>query len=541
MASTRSGKGVSLIIPHLLRYKGSAFVLDPKGENAKATGRRRKELNDTVFYLDPFGISGKPQARFNPLSRFTPENMEAESKALAAALSMGDFGKRDHWTASGQQLLAALILYVYASPDIPKKEKDLGTVRRLLLGSCSETLEAMRDTDLADGLVSDLAASFLQTPPTERGNIISTAQRETEILDNPFIIKCLSASGNGNEVDFKAWRNGTMTVFLCLSAPRFPVFSRWLRLVLASALDEMTDTLNPPSLPVCFMLDELATLGHLQAVENAVGLAAGYGVQLWAVFQDVAQMKDLYKGRWASFVGNAGVRAVFSLQDYDTAKYWSDFLGHRVVETRSQSQNIYGITHGQNVGETLRPLLSPEEIMMQFANKRRANGHCPEPENMLVLAQGSCPLITKRVAYFDDRALQGLWDDPRIPTFNPSDGQTNWEEKIICLWISKRDDLKGFWDILNKSGILLGNMNDNGDWAFITKDLKALFPLRKGKGANQINNDIIEEMTAVFDRNYTRAQPKQEPKVVNDNFEFSNDNEPPSFDEFRKRNKKKKK
>ena len=43
---------------------------------------------------------------------------------------------------------------------------------------------------------------------------------------------------------------GTMSVFLCLSAPKFPVFNRWLRLVLTSALDEMTDTLNPPKLPV---------------------------------------------------------------------------------------------------------------------------------------------------------------------------------------------------------------------------------------------------------------------------------------------------
>jgi len=69
MASTRSGKGVSLIIPHLLRYEGSAFVLDPKGENAKATGRTRAVLNDVVHVLDPFGITGKPQSRFNPLSR----------------------------------------------------------------------------------------------------------------------------------------------------------------------------------------------------------------------------------------------------------------------------------------------------------------------------------------------------------------------------------------------------------------------------------------------------------------------------------------
>jgi type IV secretion system protein VirD4 len=111
MASTRSGKGVTLIIPHLLRYQGSAFVLDPKGENAKATIRQRTELNDKVHVLDPFGITGLPQARFNPLSRFTPENMEAESKALAAALFvLADGERRDHWIAAGQQRVALLIL-----------------------------------------------------------------------------------------------------------------------------------------------------------------------------------------------------------------------------------------------------------------------------------------------------------------------------------------------------------------------------------------------------------------------------------------------
>ena len=141
------------------------------------------------------------------------------------------------------------------------------------------------------------------------------------------MIACLSATGHGEEVDFKQWHRGTMTVYLCLSAPKFPVFNRWLRLVLTSALDEMTDTLDPPPLPVCFMLDELATLGHVAPVENAVGLAAGYGIQLVTVFQDVAQMRDLYKGRWASFIGNAGVRALFNLDDYETAEYWSKFIG----------------------------------------------------------------------------------------------------------------------------------------------------------------------------------------------------------------------
>ncbi len=260
----------------------------------------------------------------------------------------------------------------------------------------------MLTMDDADGLLHDLAYSFLVTPDKERGSIISTAQRQTDILDNPAMIACLSASGAGQEVDFSEWRRGTMTVYLCLSAPKFPVFNRWLRLVLTSALDEMTDRLNPPPLPVCMMLDELATLGHVQPVENAIGLAAGYGVQLICVFQDVAQMRDLYKSRWASFIGNAGVRALFNLDDYDTAKYWSDFIGGRIVATHSQQQNNYGLSQGQNVGETMRPLLSPDEIMLQFG-----------ADKMLVLPQGERPIVAQRFAYWQDPGLNGLWDDPR--------------------------------------------------------------------------------------------------------------------------------
>ena len=293
---------------------------------------------------------------------------------------------------------------MYASPTIPAEKKDLPSVRRLLLSGVDSTLKAMAASKLADGLIADLAISFLKTPEKEFGSVVSTAQRQTEILDNPYIVACLSASGKGEEVDFAEWHRGTMTVYLCLSAPKFPVFNRWLRLVLTSALDEMTDRLNPPPLPVCFMLDELATLGHLGTVENAIGLAAGYGVQLVTVFQDTAQMRDLYKGRWASFIGNAGVRALFSLDDYDTAHYWSQFVGAHLVESASQQQNVYGVSTGQNINENMRPLLSPEEIMLRFGSGE-----------MLVLPQGQHPVVSNRVSYVDDKELAGLWDDPRVP------------------------------------------------------------------------------------------------------------------------------
>jgi type IV secretion system protein VirD4 len=399
MASTRSGKGVSLIIPHLLRYPGSAFVLDPKGENAKATGRRRGELNQAVHYLDPFGISGKPRSRFNPLARIHDGNLVTASAELANALVFSN--QDDFWTNSARQLLSTLIMHVCTSPDVPSR--DLPTVRLLLNGDLKATLQKqVMANEAAEGLISLRASSFALMPENTLGSIVSTAFEQTVILDDPHIIRCLAAYGDDPEVDFAQWHRDTMTVYLCLSAPKFPVFNRWLRLVLTSALDDMTDTFNPPPRPVCFLLDELATLGHLAAVENASGLAAGYGVQLWSVFQDIGQAKDLYKARWTSFVGNS-TRCLFSLQDYDTADYFSKMLGMRLVESVTQATNNWGQVQGRSVAENVRPLLSPESIMEDFASDKG---------KILLLAEGLKPIIGERVPYYQDPSLDGLWDNP---------------------------------------------------------------------------------------------------------------------------------
>lgn len=82
VAPTRSGKGVSLIVPNLLYYKGAAIVIDPKGENAWITAQRRRDMGQAVHILDPWGevnrrygnLCGKSEeiATFNPLSILDP-------------------------------------------------------------------------------------------------------------------------------------------------------------------------------------------------------------------------------------------------------------------------------------------------------------------------------------------------------------------------------------------------------------------------------------------------------------------------------------
>ena len=136
VACSRAGKGVSLIVPNLILYKGSAFVIDPKGENAAITagrqgkGTRKKGagLGQAVYVLDPFDVSGKRGRRerpvsFNPLAELDIDGEDVVEDASMFAEALITHPEKDrHWTGSAH-LLRALILVVLADPN-PKRQTE---------------------------------------------------------------------------------------------------------------------------------------------------------------------------------------------------------------------------------------------------------------------------------------------------------------------------------------------------------------------------------------------------------------------------------
>ena len=70
IAPTRSGKGVSLIVPTLLSWPDSAVVLDSKAELFNQTaGWRHTSAGNTIVKFDPAAAEGS--AGFNPLAEIT--------------------------------------------------------------------------------------------------------------------------------------------------------------------------------------------------------------------------------------------------------------------------------------------------------------------------------------------------------------------------------------------------------------------------------------------------------------------------------------
>jgi len=406
LAPTRAGKGVGTVIPNLLAAERSVLVIDPKGENARIAGEARRRFG-TVHVLDPFEVSGHPSAAYNPLDRLTPDSLDLgeDAASLTEALVMDPPGQvtEAHWNEEAKAILGGLIMFCVCHED--RDRRSLATVREYLTlppEKLRALLELMQDSGEAGGLIARAANRFLGKADREAASVLSNAQRHTHFLDSPRIAKCLARS----DFAFSDLRHRITSVFLVLPPNRMDAYSRWLRLLVSQALQDIARDAEASvgaqgasqrlKTPTLFLLDEFAALGRLEAVERAMGLMAGYGLQLWPILQDMSQLKDLYGERAGTFIANAGVQQVFGVNDFETAKWLSQMIGQ---ETAGFQTDSFKPGDGPSFSNNLtgRDLLTPDEIMQL------------PPDRQLLRVQGQATAIAQKLRYYADPEFAGLF------------------------------------------------------------------------------------------------------------------------------------
>ncbi|NML13069.1 type IV secretory system conjugative DNA transfer family protein [Sphingobium sp. AR-3-1] len=397
IAPTRTGKGVGTIIPNLLDYPGPVVCIDPKGENARITARHRASFGP-VHVLDPFGVTGLPSAAFNPLDRIDPAGLDLADDCMTLADALvydapGEAGDA-HWNEEARALISGLILSIVCQE--PPAMRTLATLRDRLTLAPAAFAAQLADMQAQGGLAARAANRHLGKSDREAAGVLSAAQRHTHFLDSPRMTTVLGHS----DFTFADVKARSTTVYLVLPPDRLATYARWLRLMLAQGLTELARAPASATSPVLFLLDEFAALGRLEPVERAMGLMAGYGIQLWPILQDVHQLRALYERRAGTFLSNAGVLQVFGVNDHDSAKLVSDLLGQETVVFETMSRAIdaeeTGISFGaQHVG---RPLLTPDEVRT-----------LREDLQLLFLA-GQRPIVATKLRYFADREFAGRFD-----------------------------------------------------------------------------------------------------------------------------------
>lgn len=405
IAGSRAGKGRAAILPNLLTYPGSVVAIDPKGELASKSAVRRAEMGQgqQCHVLDPFEVAGEGaedlRRSYNPMEFIHSENPRIIEDAglIADAIIQPVQGSTDpHWDESAKNFLEGVILHVGTHTNY-EGYRDLIMVYKVLASikpEYSEHLQKEMEENLAaNDAVIDAAGAFFGKPDRERESVLSTLRRHTRFLGYPSMQKVLS----GESISLENIKQEPTTVYLCLPAMRLGTCSRWLRMIINMTLGALEEDKSKPDLPVLMVLDEFAVLGHMKTIEDAAGQIAGLGCKLWPILQDLGQLKALYKDRWETFLGNAGIVQCFGNSDLTTLEWISKRLGQTMVKTKTIVQKSYddrtgkGET-GESWSENLQPLLTAEEISRYF-------GRDDLLLRQLIIIASYSPLILQRAFY----------------------------------------------------------------------------------------------------------------------------------------------
>ncbi|QVN18986.1 type IV secretory system conjugative DNA transfer family protein [Burkholderia pyrrocinia] len=129
----RSGKGVGVVIPTLLAWPDSAFVMTAHRELIDATAGWRASLGD-VYVVDPYDREDRTH-RYNALDDVRRDRARSDCREIANAL-LGDWDDKERfWRDQIVDLFAALALYLREERDRlgdAARPVTIGEIRRLL-------------------------------------------------------------------------------------------------------------------------------------------------------------------------------------------------------------------------------------------------------------------------------------------------------------------------------------------------------------------------------------------------------------------------
>ena len=419
-APTGAGKGVSCVIPFLMECRQSCVVVDFKGELARLTaGYRRRKFKHRVVLLDPFKQVTKTPDTFNPFD-FIDKNAETaldECRDLAETqvIRTGQ-EKEPHWADVSEMWIAAMIAAVVQYGDAD--DRSLQTVRTLLSDprNIEATIKLLCDSDAWGGMLARLGHQLTHFKDKELGSTLTTTNRFLRYLDT----LAIAASTTRSSFNPAELLRGKMTVYLILPPEHARAQSALLRMWIGAMLRAVVRGGPQERNKVHFVLDEAASLGRLEQIDDAVDKYRGFGIRLLLMYQSLGQLKKCFPdGQDQTLLSNVS-QIFFGVQDFQTAEYVSGRLGEQTIIVGSGGTSRGNSRQHQDTGpasysssesgntnwqQNARKLLKPEEVI-----------DLPE-RTAITFTRGVPPISTTLTRYYERRwpLLTGL--KQRMGTF----------------------------------------------------------------------------------------------------------------------------
>ena len=439
-APTRSGKGVSLVLPTLLTWQGSTLNNDLKGELWAKTSGYRRALGHNCYKFSPVEAGS---AKFNPLLEIrvgTPREV-ADAQNMAALLVYTEDDKAgdgaSHWQQTAMSIMTGVILHECYSAKNEGRTPTLHGLTQIFTrpgqgfrDTLNEMLRYQHDSANVQGwkdtmgnptkihpVVAEKAQELLDKEAKEFSGVLSTAKTALILYADPLVIE--NTSGSDFKIRDLVDMEQPTDVYIVVPESDKIRLRPLVRLFYTIAVNRLAEKMefkggetvkNRHRLQ--FVVDEFASLGKMEIFADALSYMAGYGLHAYLIVQDYQQILERY-GEHESILSNCHVRVAFAPNNLETAKVVSQMTGRRTIQRSSvnySGQRLSPILGHMttSIEHVERELLAPDEVMrLRGATK---TGHGTEqritaPGEMLIFVSGMFPIYGTQTLYFLDKTL----------------------------------------------------------------------------------------------------------------------------------------
>ncbi len=308
---TQSGKTSSLVVPAILKWQGAVVVTSVKSDVVHSTLAWRSTLGD-VELLQPGLENG---LTWNPL-----EGVHTLRHALRVArdLTSGSSSRGDteFWNSLATKLVGALMMLAL------ENSSDIFEVAMMVENRSFERWLQGRINSEA----SQVVRSFLDHDARTLDGVLTTA--ETMVMPWRF------RQPLAHVRDVLA---GANTLYLCSPRGEQQHYEALFRGSLRMVLEEQQDRFERGThSPLLMVLDEAATVGSLEELDQMAATVSGLDVTLVTIVQDFSQLSARWGARASTIVNNHSTRMVLSgLADPTVSKFLPE-----LVDTSNETKSI---------------------------------------------------------------------------------------------------------------------------------------------------------------------------------------------------------
>jgi len=437
-APSRSGKGVSAIIPTLCQWRQSVFVYDLKGENWEKSAGFRHAIGQRVLKFAP--TLPLESCCYNPLSeiRWETDYEVADAQTIAnAVIRHGDDDNLyKHFEDAAVDLVSAGIIhlgYVYRNLVLPREPTLPDVLAHYSTPGMDFTdvlVEMQKTIHMPGGkseprlhwfdlngkptfthpYVSKAVQRQLNRADREASSIQSSIVTPMTLYDDPIVQKTVSRS------DFRVrdlvYGKAPMSLYFKVPQPDRDRLRPLVRLMLQLIFNRLMEQLDPDRHHLLLMLDEFPELRKIPNLASAMSLMAGYKIKPYLIAQTLTQIVEEY-GPNESITDNCYIKAAFQTDNLQTCKNLSELSGNMTVEKETvnysgQRTDFYLKHIFRSVEQIQRPLITVDEIRRIKPPTKATNDPSSKiiaPGDMLIFINGVAPIYGVQSLYFMNEAL----------------------------------------------------------------------------------------------------------------------------------------